>query len=107
MAEKCEDENCPVHGSLKVRGMVFEGKVVSAKGKKSAVILREYYRKVPKYERLEKRRSKIHVHVPPCMPVVDGEVVRFAECRKISKTKSHVVLKGAEAEKVLLRSEAQ
>jgi len=104
MAEKCDDENCPVHGSLKVRGMVFEGKIVSTKGKKSAVVLREYFRKVPKYERLEKRRSKTHVHVPPCMPVEEGELVKFGECRKISKTKSHVVLKGADAEKILSRS---
>ncbi len=91
MAE-CNDPKCPAHGSLKTRGMVFEGKVVSTKGRKSAVVEINYFRKVPKYERLEKRKSKIHVYVPPCVKIKDGETVRIAECRKLSKTKSHVVL---------------
>ena len=29
--EECNDENCPFHGSLPVRGRVLEGIVVSAK----------------------------------------------------------------------------
>ncbi|MFA4946557.1 MAG: 30S ribosomal protein S17 [Candidatus Micrarchaeia archaeon] len=89
---KCEDENCPVHGSLKTRGAILEGVVVSTKPKKTAVIRRDYYQRVPKYERLEKRRGKLSVHVPPCMEVKVGDRITVMECRKISKTKSHVVL---------------
>ncbi len=90
---ECHDKNCPIHGGLKTRGMVFEGRVVSAKSKNTAVIEIQRLYKVRKYERLEKRRSKIHVHVPPCMQVKEGEIIKAAECRKISKTKSHVMVK--------------
>ena len=91
MAE-CTDPKCPKHGHLKTRGRIFEGKVVSTKGRKSAVIEINYYRKVPKYERLEKRKSKIHVYVPACANIKEGDTIRISECRKLSKTKSHVVL---------------
>ena len=84
---------CPIHGSLKTRGMVFEGVVTSAKPAKTVVIELQYIRRMPKYERYEKRRSKIHAHVPECMHVREGDVVQAVECRKISKTKSHVVMK--------------
>ncbi|MGC8851180.1 MAG: 30S ribosomal protein S17, partial [Candidatus Micrarchaeia archaeon] len=53
----------------------------------------DYQRKVPKYERFEKRRSRIHVHVPECMNVKEGDRVLIGECRKLSKTKAHVVIK--------------
>ncbi len=91
MAE-CTDVKCPSHGSLKTRGMVFEGKVISTKGQKSATIEINYFRKVPKYERLEKRKSKIHVYVPACVKIAEGQKVKVAECRKLSKTKSHVIV---------------
>ena len=90
---ECNDVKCPIHGSLRTRGAVFEGKVVSTKGKKSAVIEIPSLQKVRKYERLEKRRSKIHAYVPECMKIKEGDTVRIAECRKLSKTKSHVVIK--------------
>lgn len=78
---------------LKTRGAVRQGIVSSAKAKKSATVVIDYLRKNPKYERLEKRRSKIHVHVPEGMEVKQGDLIEFAETRKISKTKSHVVTK--------------
>ncbi|MBI5229159.1 30S ribosomal protein S17 [Candidatus Micrarchaeota archaeon] len=91
--EACNDKNCPRHGHLKIRGAVRTGVVVSTKAKKTAVVEIHYLRKVPKFERLEKRKSKIHAHVPDCIKVREGETVRIGECRKISKTKSHVVIK--------------
>ena len=90
---ECNSKNCPVHGTLRMRGTVFKGRVVSAKSKNTAVIEISRLHRVRKYERLEKRRSKIHVHVPPCMQVKEGEIIEAAECRKISKTKSHVLVK--------------
>jgi small subunit ribosomal protein S17 len=92
MAE-CKDPKCPIHGSLRTRGAVFEGKVVGARTKKTAVVEIPRLERVRKYERLEKRRSKVHAHVPECMRVREGDSVRIAECRKLSKTKSHVVVK--------------
>ena len=94
MAENvCNDKKCPHHGSLNLRGATFVGTVVSAKERHSAVVAVDYTRKVRKYERLEKRRSKLHVHVPPCTPVKEGDFVEVSECRKLSKTKAHVVTK--------------
>ena len=77
---------------LSLRGAVLEGTVVSVHGK-TAVVQMNYIHKVRKYERLEKRRRKIHAHVPDGLVALkQGDVVKIAECRKISKTKSHVVI---------------
>ncbi|MFA5246423.1 MAG: 30S ribosomal protein S17 [Candidatus Micrarchaeia archaeon] len=76
---------------ISTRGMIFAGKVVSTKAPKTAVVAIDYLRKVPKFERVEKRRTKLHVHVPDGMEVKEGDTVKFVECRKLSKTKSHVV----------------
>lgn len=90
--KECEDSACPFHGVLPVRGQVLEGTVVSSKMKKIAVIQREYVKRVPKYERYEKRRSKIHAHNPPCIDAKSGDVVKIAECRPLSKTKKFVII---------------
>ncbi|RZN73091.1 MAG: 30S ribosomal protein S17 [Candidatus Methanolliviera hydrocarbonicum] len=88
---KCSDINCPFHGNLSVRGQVFIGKVVNAEGK-TVVVKREMNRFVKKYERYERRSSKIHAHDPPCIKIRVGDLVKVAECRPISKTKSFVVV---------------
>jgi len=90
--KECEDINCPFHGKLAVRGEILEGVVVSDKALKTVVVLRSYVRKVRKYERFEKRRSKIHAHNPPCINAKVGDAVKIAECRPLSKTKSFVVV---------------
>ncbi len=84
-----------MHGGLKTRGSLKEGRVVSLKARKTAVIEIPYLRRVSKYERFEKRRSKLHAHVPDCLAaqVREGSVVRVDECRKLSKTKAFVVTK--------------
>ncbi len=89
----CNDLNCPKHGNLRVRGTVKRGFVTSAKAKYTAVVVIPSVTHVRKYERLEKRRGKIHIHVPPCESVKEGDFVELGECRKISKTKSHVFIK--------------
>ncbi len=88
----CEDPNCPFHGSLPVRGQIIEGEVVSDRAPKTVVVVRSYLKKIAKYERYEKRRSKIHAHNPPCINARVGDMVKIAECRPLSKTKSFVVI---------------
>lgn len=69
------------------------GTVVSSKMDNTVVIERQHMKMVPKYQRYEKRRSKIHAHNPPCIGAKIGDIVTIAECRPISKTKSFVVVK--------------
>ncbi|MEM1538558.1 MAG: 30S ribosomal protein S17 [Candidatus Nezhaarchaeales archaeon] len=89
---RCEDVNCPFHGTLSIRGKILEGKVVSIKRAKTVTVLREYLHYVPKYKRYERRRSKISAHLPPCIPVSLGDVVILGECRKLAKTVSFCVI---------------
>ncbi len=88
----CNDPNCPFHGSLPVRGQVFNCKVVSDKMESTVVVLREFEKRDAKFERFEKRRSKIHAHNPPCIDAKAGDSVKIAECRPLSKTKAYVVV---------------
>lgn len=90
--EICEDENCPFHGKLPVRGQIITGTVLAKKMDKSVLVKREYSHYVPKYERYEKRTSKYSAHLPPCMSVESGDRVRIAECRPLSKTISFVLI---------------
>lgn len=90
--DECTDVRCPFHGSLPVRGIVLEGAVVSDLMQNTVVVQREYTKMIRKYERYEKRRSKIHAHNPPCIGAKKGDVVKIAECRPLSKTKSYVVV---------------
>jgi small subunit ribosomal protein S17 len=91
-ARECGDMLCPFHGKVAVRGQTIDGTVVSDKMSRTVVVQREYFKYVPKYERYEKRRSKIHAHNPDCIAAKIGDEVKIAECRPLSKTKSFVVI---------------
>jgi small subunit ribosomal protein S17 len=91
MAE-CNDKRCPVHGSISVRGNVFTGLVVSAKPSKTVVVERAMVKFVPKYERYSKSKGRIYAHSPDCIGAKEDDVVRVGETRRLSKTKSFVVL---------------
>jgi small subunit ribosomal protein S17 len=90
--DSCADEDCPFHGSLAVRGQTLEGRVASTDMEKTVVVEREYDVRVPKYDRYMKRRSRVPAHAPTCMALSEGDTVRIAETRPLSKTKSHVVV---------------
>ena len=90
--KECTDVDCPFHGTLPVRGQVITGKVVSDRMKNTVVVARDYLHYIRKYNRYEKRSSRIHAHNPPCINAQVGNSVRIAECRPLSKTKSFVVV---------------
>jgi len=94
--KSCDDINCPFHGSLSIRGRVLDGAVISAKMDKTVVIRRDYQLYVPKFKRYERRHRHINAHNPPCLNVKEGERVRIAECRPLSKTVSFVVVERME-----------
>ena len=56
----CSDDNCPWDGSLKVRGSLFEGKIVTTKMDKSVVIRKDYFYLVKKYDRYENSKKRSH-----------------------------------------------
>jgi len=105
-AEVCDDGNCPFHGTLSVRGQTIVGDIASTEMDKTVIVEREYDVKVPKYDRLMKRRSRIPAHAPPCMDLEEGDEVTIAETRPLSKTKSHVVVSVASDEATVLASGA-
>ncbi len=88
----CSDPKCPVHGQIKVRGNVFEGIVISAKAAKSVTIERMLTKFVRKYERYKKVKTRIYAYNPLCIDAKEGDKVKIGETRKLSKTKSFVVL---------------
>ena len=89
---KCDDPNCPFHGDLPVRGQILEGIVTSDKAERTITVERSFYKFIRKFERYEKRKSKIHVHKPDCIDLNVGDSVKIAECRPLSKTKHFVVI---------------
>lgn len=101
---ECKDRLCPKHGDrkLKMRGRTFEG-VVIKKLPGRVTIQFERMLKVPKYERYEKRKTKIHARLPDCMKddVAVGDLIQISETRPISKMIHAVV------SKVVLKLEAK
>ena len=76
-----------------------EGRVVSNKMAKTVTVLLERQVQHPLYGKIVRRSSKVHAHdeVGECK---EGDVVRIAECRPLSKTKNWRVVK------VITRAEA-
>lgn len=89
---ECHDKKCPFHGEVKVRGQIISGKVESTSMKGSITVVQERKRKVKKYERKETRFSRYHAHLPSCLTVQAGDVVKIAETRKLAKSISFVVI---------------
>jgi len=90
--KNCTDQKCPFHGQLLVKKGLFQGKIIKKDTHKSATVewFRPFY--VPKYERYELRRSRMHVHNPPCIDAQVGDEVIAARTRPLSKTKHHVII---------------
>ena len=93
---KCDDQDCPFHGSLSTRGRTMEGNVVASKMNKTVIVRLDYLHYFPKIMRYERRQSRIPAHNPPCLNVKAGDRVKIAECRPLSKTVSFVVIEQVE-----------
>ncbi len=88
----CNDNHCPHHGELSVRGRSFTGKITKMDAHGTVTIEWPRLLYLPKYERYEKRRSRVKAHKPACINNNIGDVVRIVECRPISKTKHFVIM---------------
>ncbi len=90
--DKCNSRKCPFHGTLPVRGRVFNGIVISDKSKDTVIVEWDYFNFIPKYERYERKKTRILAHNPSCINAKKGDSVTIAECRPISKKKNFVVV---------------
>lgn len=72
-----------------------QGRVVSNKMQNTVTVLLERQVKHPLYGKYLKRSTKVHAHdaQDECQ---EGDVVRIAECRPLSKTKSWQVVEVVE-----------
>lgn len=90
----CNDEKCHIHGTLRARGRIFEGRV-TRKFKNRLVIEFERMIYIKKYERYSKSKTKIHARLPSCMEneINLGDLIKIQECRPLSKIIHFVVIK--------------
>ena len=93
-ADECKDQSCPFHGNTRIRGKITKGVIVSKKSKNTVIIRRDYVQFVKKYQRYERRNTRLACHLPDCLSyeIQVGDLVRVGESRKVSKTKAFIVL---------------
>ena len=95
---ECTDKFCPFHGKqkLRMRGRTFQGTVVK-KLSNRVTIQFDRMLKIQKYERYEKRKTKLHARLPDCLKndINEGDLIEIAETRPISKTIHFVATKRA------------
>ena len=80
------------------RGRTFTGKVISIKMAKTAKVQWDRRSYLYKYERYQKKKSAVMVHVPEGINVTVGDTVKIAECRPISKTKNFIIIERVNTE---------
>jgi len=98
-SDACDDVKCALHGKVEARGRIFTGLVISDKMQKTVTVEwpRLFY--LPKFERYEKRRSRVKAHNPPCISAKVGDMVKIAECRPVAKTVAFVIIEKLQGEK--------
>jgi|SRR3989344_6625134 len=94
--KECNDKKCPTHGNISLRGRIFHGVIVSKDAHRTVVVEWPRIVKIRKYERFEKKRSKVKAHNPSCINAGLGEMVKIVECRPLSKTKNFVIVERIE-----------
>ena len=73
----------------------IQGVVASDKGDKTIKVVVNYQTKHPKYGKYLKRRTVLHAH-DERNEAHEGDTVEIAECRPLSKTKHHRLLRVVE-----------
>lgn len=73
----------------------IQGVVASDKGNKTIKVVVDYQTQHPKYGKILKRRTSLHAH-DENNEAKEGDVVEIVECRPLSKTKHHRLLRVVE-----------
>jgi small subunit ribosomal protein S17 len=76
---------------LSTRGRKFTGTVTSDKMSKTVTVEWERRKFIKKFERYEKRRTRVKAHNPETINAEKGDTVFIEETRPISKTKNFIV----------------
>ena|SRR5688572_23338630 len=87
-AEKKKSEKQPERPLLRT----ITGVVASDKGNKTIKVVVNYQTRHPKYGKYLKRRTILHAHDEK-NDAKEGDTVEIAECRPLSKTKHHRLLR--------------
>jgi len=81
------DQKCPFTGNVAIRGRILTGVVATMKMKRTITVRRDYLHFIKKYNRFEKRHSKLSAHMSPAFLDVElGNSVTVGGCRPLSKT---------------------
>ena len=91
--QKCDDKKCFIHGNVKLRGRILKGTIIKKDISRTATIEFPRFYYLAKYERYEKRRTRLKVHNPKCINAKIGEIVEIKETRPLSKTKNFTITK--------------
>ena len=78
--------------TISTRGRTFTGVVISDKMNKTVTVEWARRKYIPKYERYQKRRTKVKAHNPDSINAEKGDEVIIQETRPISKTKNFIVI---------------
>ena len=93
MATKTADKKgTPASNEPRPLLRTIEGVVASDKGDKTIKVVVNYQTKHPKYGKYLKRRTVLHAHDEK-NDAKEGDTVEIAECRPLSKTKHHRLLR--------------
>mmetsp|Transcript_34477 Transcript_34477/g.55532 ORF Transcript_34477/g.55532 Transcript_34477/m.55532 type:complete len:122 (+) Transcript_34477:2142-2507(+) len=87
------DKKCPFINALSIRGKVFKGIIRSAKMKSTVVVRVNFLIFLSKYKRFKKKHINIHAHKSNFFRCKKGDKVLIAECKPLSKTVKHCVIK--------------
>src|SRR5277367_4648816 len=88
MAEQATATKAPKRALLRK----IIGVVASDKGHKTIKVIVNYQMRHPKYGKYLKRRTVLHAH-DETNQAKEGDTVELAECRPLSKTKHHRLLR--------------
>lgn len=78
---------------LLTHGRTFHGRVIADRMQKTVTVEWDRRKYLPKFERYEKRRTRVKAHNPEHVNAKVGQKVEIKETRPISKTKNFIVTK--------------
>jgi small subunit ribosomal protein S17 len=91
MVKSTSSEKKSAANVIKTRGRTFVGTVTSDKMSRTVVVHWERRFYVKKFERYERRQSKVNAHNPEEIGAKKGDIVKIVETRPLSKTKHFIV----------------